>query len=202
MRLTYTAKVILLVGIGLGTLAVAYYTGIEKSKRVSLSLIPTQVSSTSNFTTTPSPTPTIIPEIDTSDWKTYRNEKYGFEFNYPGDWNISDSDTEYNLGASFVKDILKHEKNGTYMFEFFIFNNPSDQKWYTVNNLDQVEYITIDNKISAIKGQEKYEGFPALVSIWTYNSKGYLFRSIPRMAEEPRFKEIFDKILSSFKFIN
>jgi hypothetical protein len=27
-------------------------------------------------------------EIDTSDWKIYQNEKYGFEFKYPPDWKV------------------------------------------------------------------------------------------------------------------
>lgn len=28
-------------------------------------------------------------EIDTSDWKIYRNEKYGFEVKYPSTWSYS-----------------------------------------------------------------------------------------------------------------
>ena len=35
------------------------------------------------------PCPEIIKnEDDISDWKTYKNEKYGFEFQYPKDWRI------------------------------------------------------------------------------------------------------------------
>lgn len=31
---------------------------------------------------------TPTPEVDTSDWKTYRNEKYGYEIKYPPNWEV------------------------------------------------------------------------------------------------------------------
>lgn len=31
----------------------------------------------------------IEPKIDTSDWKTYMNEQYGFEVKYPRDWTVN-----------------------------------------------------------------------------------------------------------------
>lgn len=34
-------------------------------------------------------------EIDTSSWKTYRSEKYGFEIKYPEDWNLQEQENIY-----------------------------------------------------------------------------------------------------------
>lgn len=45
-------------------------------------------SSSSNHSATIIPIPTTSPEIDTSDWKTYRNEKYRFGLTFPKDWYL------------------------------------------------------------------------------------------------------------------
>ncbi len=42
---------------------------------------------------------TIINGIDIANWKTYRNEEYGYMIKYPNDWNIR----ELKIGASFKK---------------------------------------------------------------------------------------------------
>jgi len=39
-------------------------------------------------------------EVDTSDWLTYRNEKYGWEIKYPKEWKVNHDDIPENI--SFV----------------------------------------------------------------------------------------------------
>ena len=48
----------------------------------------------------PAPTPSTVP----ADWKTYRNEKYGFEFQYPSDWKSPvEKDRRVSIGTATPK---------------------------------------------------------------------------------------------------
>jgi len=40
----------------------------------------------------PSPSPSAVAD-ETKDWQTYKNEQYGFEVRYPGDWTLAQNNT-------------------------------------------------------------------------------------------------------------
>lgn len=47
------------------------------------------------FSTSPTPYSTPFVNLDTSGWRTYRNEQYGFEVSYPTDWELQ-ADLNYS----------------------------------------------------------------------------------------------------------
>jgi hypothetical protein len=57
--------------------------------------------------------PVQIPQTITSNFKTYRNEQWGFEFQYPNDWTIE----ENSFGSKYSKLNLRiFPNNGKYIY--------------------------------------------------------------------------------------
>jgi hypothetical protein len=56
---------------------------------------------------------TISKSDEFADWKTYRNEEYGFEFKYPNDWVMSPPEIEPNS----ITDI--HKEGSTMIHDIF-----------------------------------------------------------------------------------
>ncbi|MEA2007481.1 MAG: hypothetical protein U9O20_05005 [Patescibacteria group bacterium] len=49
-------------------------------------------------------------KIDTSDWKTYRNKKFGFQISYPKKWKITTNNYWHSGASSFEFAITKKKK--------------------------------------------------------------------------------------------
>lgn len=106
------------------------------------------INTTPSFVFTPKATPTPIPN-ETADWKTYRNEKYGFEFKYPSYATVTDADKIISLDFNFGSDLknaanfwnikineiknysILSPGNGYIMYDF------KSNKWYTTDQTEE-----------------------------------------------------------------
>ena len=153
-------------------------------------------------------TATITSEIDTSGWKTYRNEEYGFEFRYPGelsvkDWAYKTPNWELLLYVGQNKNIsdgavsIGVEKNIKH-FDDWLILFPQDSinirnVMIGVGNYKakevKVNFYSVDSKVNALN--------------YFIESSGKLFRISYNLNKSTEVDEnIFKTILSSLMFIN
>ncbi|HAM95356.1 TPA: hypothetical protein DCP81_00150 [Candidatus Azambacteria bacterium] len=190
-----TLAILIIAGFG------GYYLYLSKKPAENLAVEIT----TETIPETKIPATTTVEEVDTSDWKVYRNEKYGFEVGYPREWFI----------------FKEQEGLGTRTMSLFYvdFRTPDEQKVVTVGVHNNPLNLSLDEWMSEtgykqvvfkfapafeetiIDGQagRKYWQVPLLGGktdnyLVPFKNKIYLFRSISNTLE-------FDKIMNSFKFI-
>ncbi len=161
-------------------------------------------------------------DISITDWQTYKNEKYGFEFQYPKDWKLK---TSNELGED-ANEIVPSKQQ-----------NCSENPWQDGKKLclDQIYFgivenkngLTIDNFWKEINGgwtnEDAPTGIKNLKSFLIGNNKAYKFTTVSAFdgTEDNNFwvtlsdnnffaiggsylegneNIILDKILSTFKF--
>lgn len=108
--------------------------------------------------------------VDTNNWKTYRNEKYEFEFKYPSSWYLHDRDT---FKGNFVV-LLKTEdfpniESESYALEHQITVGVNNMKGAYDKKLTQEEYI------QDISSDNDYTGKPTSIK-WVKINKFNMFR--------------------------
>lgn len=140
----------------------------------------------------------ITSENESSNWKTYRDETYGFEFKYPSDWVIQKNDP-YGWVVSKYPD---------YGFYLNVIHHP-----YTLGIQSGVDsnnkLISVDGHSALIGGTEEYipttppRQDTVYVQIETapYSSLSRMITlSMDSNNHTKEMRKIFSLIISSFKF--
>ena len=84
---TTIISLILITLIGLGVLGYSFWLTTEQNKELKWNI---QVNLKHSSANEPRDIQVLTPPTDTSDWLTYRNEKYGYEIKYPKTWKLND----------------------------------------------------------------------------------------------------------------
>ena len=85
-----------------------------------------------------------IPRIDTSDWKTYRNEKYGFEVKYPSTYTLRNWD-KYPIAQS-RSILIRGDKNTDTTIEIVTPQEEKNMPLLGYSGTPYVSYIQDQNR--------------------------------------------------------
>ncbi|KCZ71247.1 hypothetical protein ANME2D_02448 [Candidatus Methanoperedens nitroreducens] len=200
------SKIIILAGIGLGILVLAYYTGYGRGDKEPLGFFsqpqtqiqtPSPIFSIPNLPSTPNTTSNITSEIDFSSWKNYRNEKYDYEVKYPAEWKGGEKSLTTKV-ASFTPEEKDAAQTG---FWIYVYENPkglTSKEWWEREYKKGSAVYSYEGtfQISGINAEVYKEegGLEYTYYLLSKNSRIYLILSAI-------VKERMRQILSTFKFI-
>ena len=174
----------------------------------------------SPFKQSPPPVPTFTPRpgrpsptqsvLDTSTWKTYTNAQYGFEFKYPEGWLLRSESLKRIIVSNFEKPPPISEESIKNTADFQIDTrgnlNPNRQtptSWFSSYTKDWEADVLSKNEVTvSTKPAIRIEIAEISRRAHYYILNGKDIIDISYSVDQPKFKNTYDQILSTFKFID
>ncbi len=149
----------------------------------------------------------MVQNDEFADWKTYRNEEYGFEFKYPANNDFYDMGVNVSEGVSWGKNFLLVaeiglSKDGPYsvMAQLNIVKNTNQDLFPEADpsrerRISEQEMFINNINWTIVENEILYAG-----GIDFYKMAGYRDDNFTYYLTTSSDKENFEKILSTFKF--
>jgi len=204
-----------------GVLALIAFGGILLLQNIQ----PAQAPTPPPIQQTPPPQPSPSSQVlDTSNWQTYRNTAYNFSVDYPADWTTDHYPSSYPVEAADIISFYKSKIRTRALTEVGIYASPNKDSLSLKDfilggeehiNIDYplfIEFITPEAKLDYLKktlqGMEEttFQGFEAFQYgenrlLVNSGTTVFVFYISSREDIVPKDRKIFNRILSTFRFI-
>ncbi|MBU1104379.1 hypothetical protein KJ664_00570 [Patescibacteria group bacterium] len=202
-KTTKWSKILLFTVLGLGAIAGSIFFGIQIGKNQTPNQQPIVVQPTASPTqaiVNPTALPTENPTIDTTtNWKTYTSTTYGLSFKYPQDYKVEERSDGFFVISTQTDNVpqsgisIDARQQGSY--QSLAKAQANINTAFTVNGSSEVNGWTTFDVIGK-EGMLKDIEFK--LAIAPYKTGAIEMETINN---EP-YRNIFDQILSTFKFTN
>lgn len=193
------ASLVLIVILFIAAILVTYWA---KRNKKTPAISPTAVSTAIKLSPTLTPTPTVEINPKTG-WKIYKNVKYGFDFQHPGDWKINDIFNPQVIEPPIVEGYAEDTNTS---FEINSDSKPVDSKRLKDVGITDLGQIKTFGKLTGTLYEtdgigEGGSGY-RIDFIFEHNSKTYWIYLTTDLQGKMIYRDIFNQILSTFKFID
>lgn len=175
----------------------AYFVFSKKDKNIPAQNIENQNSQSSQ---------SVDGNLSMSDWKTYRNEKYGLEFKYPNEWLIAqesntnnifvrlskDGENSFSLNIGPITDIDGKKITLDEFLSFYNKNYKDTELKQGIKNINDIQMVYFDNSLVGLE-KNKFVRY--------ITERGGLKYDFDLKYTDKNNVIYFEKIISTFKFI-
>lgn len=141
-------------------------------------------------------TPEELPTDETADWKTYRSEYYGIEIKYPKEWSVIESEVYDNYIV-----LMNNNDSSQQIMILKSSGPPPETMDMEILEIEDVMVGGVTTKRELFRGRFENNRDKYYLRVFI-PEKNLFYHADFNESNFKEFSSIYDKILSTFKFID